>query len=489
MLVRSAFLHLTKVWLRGGRWVVVLAALGGLAWVYAGTFWQALPSEVELRSPQDMEVRHLTMTVASRKDQNLDFSHGVSVPLNNWLPHRTDGLVRPLWPWVAAWLMDDADAATASPGYPPRFAQRVHLAKLAFSLSMLMLLGLACARAFSVPAALLTVFLIGFGVFVPSARMFLPDLLFSVLILLTWVTCIAVLKRNSLWLYGMIGFFAALANLAAPTATPLMLVFVLVSTLRWSWGWILEHWKGEGGTTLWIRRNHWLGLIALAVCHLFTVGPMLSYARANLGDATPFHWRWFDTAEELRVWTAAHQPGATSPSIPAGRQPDFDTYRVDHTTEQIRARLSDGAQAVRRIVLNFTWGESCPRGCFAASLVVILLLLLVMLVFIAPRAHHAGQALHPETAPIVLFGLLGLAVITLDFGWDTPVLDFGNRVLALYPPLVLSLVWACEALVQRARRRSMRLPAFFLYQLALWVLCVLAVWWMISFLQPPSPVA
>jgi hypothetical protein len=59
-------------------------------------------------------------------------------------------------------------------------------------------------------------------------------------------------------------------------------------------------------------------------------------------------------------------------------------------------------------------------------------------------------------------------------------------VLALYAPLVLSLLWACEALVHRARRRSVRLPVLMLYEIVLWALCGLATWRMIAVLQPAS---
>ena len=484
MPVKSVFLHLTRVWLSGGRWVVMLGLMGLLLWAFARSFLQQFPSAAELSQPHAMEQRHLAMTAEAKKDQELDFSRGVSEPLNNWLPHRTDGLVRPLWPWMAAWLMDAGENAG---GYSPSFARRVHLMELSFSLGVLLLLGLACARAFSVPAALLTIFLTGFGVFLPSGRFFLPDLLFSVLFLLTWVCCIAALKRNSLWLYGMIGFFAALANLASPTATPLILVFVCVSTLRWLWGWIMEHFAPEGGTTLWVRRNHWLGMMLLAVCHFITIGPMLSHAHQEFDDATPFHWRWFDSADDMRAWTATHQTREALRAVPEDQRPSFANYRASHTTEEIRGRLQSGAAGLLKDLLAFDWAAGlCPRGGFAAAFAGLLCLLVLILWFVAPRAHHAGQALHPETAPIVLFTLLALIVGTLDFGWDMRVLDFGNRVLALYAPLVLSLLWACEALVQRVRRRHMRLPVFFLYQLVLWMLCGIAVWWVIAFLQPAS---
>ncbi|MGV3659406.1 MAG: hypothetical protein ACO1TE_04455 [Prosthecobacter sp.] len=485
MPVKSAFLHLTRVWLSGGRWVVMLIALGALAWAYATNFWQMLPLRAELARPHPMEVSHLEMAGLARNDLKLDFSRGVSEPLNNWLPHTTDGLVRPLWPWLAAWLMDDTEGNVGRAGWSPRFATRVHLAKLSATLAVLVLLGLACARAFSVPAALLTVLLIGFGVFLPSGRFFLPDLLFSVLFLLTWVGCIAALKRNSLWLYGAIGFFSALANLTAPSATSLVIVFVGVSTLRWLWGWMLEQLSGVG-TSLWVRRNHWLGLMLLVVCHLFTVGPMLSFGHQKLGDATPFHWRWFDSAEEMRVWTSAHHTRASLKAVSPTGLPSFENYRTSHSTEEIRSRLHKGTLAVAGTVLPREWGSVFPRGIFVAALMGILLLLVFMLGFATPRAHHAGQALHPETAPIVFFTLLALAVCSLDFGWDVPVMDFGNRVLALYPPLVLSLVWACEALVQRGRRRKMRLPVLLIYETVLWLLVGLGVWWMIAFLQPAS---
>lgn len=485
MPLTSALFHMTRLWLRGGRWLVMWAALAALLWAYALAFRQDYPTPEELRRPHDMELRHLALSFATRGDLTPDFSRGVSAPLNDWLPHRTDGLVRPLWPWLSAWMMDDAEGKGGGDGISPRFATKIQMAKISFTVGMLALLGLACARAFSLPAALLTVFLIAFGVFLPSGRHFTPDLLFSVLFLLTWVCCIAALKRNSLWLYGMIGFFAALGNLTAPTTTPLLLVFAGVSTLRWLWGWILQH-GSAGGTTLWVRRNHWLGMLVLVVTHLLTSGPMLAHAHQEFGDPSPFHWRWFDDAEEMRAWTATHGTPSSIRSLRGEEIPSFSNYRTTHSTQEIRSRLKGGAETLMRGVFTFGWAESLPRGCFALAVAGILLLLLALLWFVAPRAHHAGQALHPETAPIVLFTVLALVVCALDFGWDLSVLDFGRRSLALYAPLVLSLVWACEALVKRVRRRPIRFPVLLSYQALVTLYCVAGLWWLIVFLQQAS---
>lgn len=487
--VKSVFLHLTKLWLRGGRWVVMFACLAAFAWYYVRAF-QHLGHDRDAVIAEH-ERMYLNAAIETRRDLTLDFSKSVSKPLNDWLPHRTDGVVRPLWPWLAAWNVAEqqpasSGALSAEDLRVLRFSKRW---LMGLSLGFLMMLGLAAARAFSVPAALLTILTIGFGVLLPSTAEFSPDVLFQLLFLLTWVCCVAALKRNSLWLYGLIGLLSALANLTLPTATTLVLVFLLVSTLRWLWGWIQAHLPGEDGTTLWVWRNHWLGMVLLVACHLITVGPMLAYSKEKLGDATPFHWRWFENEDAMQQWTATHRTREALRAVPAGELPTYANYLATHTPHQRQERFWHGGLKMMDEVLQFPWSfDSLPheRGVFVIVLAGILVLLLLIIAFVAPRAAHAGQALHPETAPLAFFSVLAFAACTLDFGWDMPVLTWGNRHLALYPPLVLSLLWASESLVHRARRRQMRLPVFVIYETMLWALCVLAFWRVIAVLQPGS---
>jgi len=484
--VKSVYLHLTKLWLRGGRWVVMFACLILFAWCYVRAF--QLPGPACSSFPEH-ERMYLNAAIETRHDLTLDFSKSVSQPLNDWLPHRTDGLVRPLWPWLAAWTVK-ADHPRSS-GVPSAEDQRVLRTSkrwlMGLSLGFLLMLGLAAARTFSVPAALLTILTIGFGVLLPSTSAFSPDVLFQILFLLIWVCCVAALKRNSLWLYGLIGFLSALANLTLPTTTTLVLVFIAVSSLRWLWGWLLAHLPHAGGTSLWVWRNHWLGMVLLVACHLITVGPMMAYSKEKLGDATPFHWRWFENEPAMQQWTAAHRTREALLAVPAGEMPSYASYLTAHTPEAVRERFWHGGVKMMEEVLQFPWSfDSMPheRGVFVIVLASILVLLLLIIAFVAPRAAHAGQALHPETAPLALFSVLACVACTLDFGWDMPVLTWGNRYLALYPPLVLSLLWASESLVHRARRRQMRLPVFVMYETALWALCVLAFVRVIAVLQP-----
>ncbi|MCB1276807.1 MAG: hypothetical protein KDL09_09515 [Prosthecobacter sp.] len=480
------FLHLTKIWLRGGRWVVMMAGLVLFAWCFLKASQNLQDSGSNI--PEEERV-YLNAAIDTRRDLTPDFSKSVSQPLNDWLPHRTDGVVRPLWPWLAAWSID-ADHAKADGRLKAEDQRVLRSAKqclAGLSLGFLLMLGLAAARTFSIPAALLTILTIGFGVLLPSASVFSPDVLFQLLFLLTWVCCVAALKRNSLWLYGVIGFFSALANLTLPTATSLVLVFIFVSTLRWLWGMIVAHWSHERGTSLWVWRNHWLGMIVLVVCHFITTGPMLAHSKEKLGDAAPFFWRWFEDDTELQRWTATHQTRESLQAVPADQLPSYANYTASHAPEAMKERLSQGGLKMIKSVLQLPWSfDSLPheRGVFVIVLASILILLTVIVWFVAPRAAHAGQALHPETAPLVLFTVLAFVACTLDFGWDMSVLTWGSRHLALYPPLVLSLLWASESLVHRARRRKMRLPVFVMYETVLWALCVLAFMRVIAVLQP-----
>jgi hypothetical protein len=487
MSVKSVFLQLTKLWLRGGRWVVMIACLILFAWFYMRAFQQ---QGITRSNPlSEHERMYLNAAIETRQDLTPDFSKSVSQPLNDWLPHRTDGVVRPLWPWLAAWNVGEKQplASGALSAEDQRVLRFSKLWLMGLSLGFLMMLGLAAARAFSVPAALLTILTIGFGVLLPSTAEFSPDVLFQMLFLLTWVCCVAALKRNSLWLYGLIGLLSALANLTLPTTTALVLVFIAVSTLRWLWGWILAHLPQEEGTTLWVWRNHWLGMVLLVACHLITVGPMMAYSKEKLGDAAPFHWRWFENETAMQQWTEVHRTREALQAVPVGELPSYANYLATHAPDAVKERFWQGGLKMMEAVLQFPWSfDSLPheRGVFVVVLACILSLLLLIIAFVAPRAAHAGQALHPETAPLALFSILAFVACTLDFGWDMPVLTWGNRHLALYPPLVLSLLWASEALVHRARRRNMWLPVFAIYETALWALCVLAFARVIAVLQP-----
>lgn len=502
---RAGLIHFGRWWLRAGRWVALLLALVAFVPVYVhiGSLLIQQTNHTDKDILGADQKHNIKLALQTREDLQPDFSKGFSEPLKNWFPHRTDGVVNPLWPWIAAWLAD-AGHQISEPGevtdQDRLLFNRGRWFHVAMTCAFVVVLGIACARAFTLPAALNVMLLAGFGALLPRSAYFQPEPVFYIFFLLTWVCCIFALQRNSLWLYGAIGLFSGIAYMAKGSIVPLLAVFIGISSLRWAWGWLMALWPGRtGGTTLWVRRNHFFGIFLLVACHLMTVGPRLSYAHERYGNAFhsyPEYWMWFDNFEDCYAWMGAHDTREALESIPPGEKPSFRTYAASHTGEQMLRRLIEGTQVKLGDLLwpGYTTASRTPkpwkgvlelRGVYLAALAGVLLLLLVCLRLAAPKASHAGERLHPETAAVVLFVLGAFSLYSLAYGWYTPIGRGDRFMLSLFAPMVLSLVWGCEALLRRARRRRARLWIFAGYETLQWLLFAAISWRLIEILQFP----
>lgn len=499
----TEFIHYGKWWLRVGRWIALVITLVALCLAY---LWIAglLIAQTNFtdRDILGADQKHnIKLALQTREDLSLDFTRGFSQPIKDWFPHRTDGVVNPLWPWVAAWLADDSHPISGEREVTEQdrmLFNRGRWFHVSMTMGFLVLLGVTCARFCSLPATFNIVMLAGFGALLPRAVYFQPEPIYFIFFLLTWVCCIFALRRNSLWVYGAIGVLSGIAWLAKGSTDPLLAVFVGVSTLRWAWGWVLARWPGHS-TTLWVRRNHFFGLFLLVTCHFMTVGPRLAYAAEKFGNprhSYPAYWMWFDNFEDCYRWMGEHGTREALQNIPESEKPSFANYAATHTNEQMITRLVAGTKTKLREFLwpGHTTGSRTPkpwkgvlelRGVYLAGLAGILLALMAAVSFSAPKAHHAGQRLHPETAAIVLFVLGSFAAYALAYGWYTPIGRGDRFMLSLYAPLVLSIVWASEAIVRRARRRKAGRWIFTGYHAAHWLLFAAMTWRIIEILRFP----
>jgi predicted Co/Zn/Cd cation transporter (cation efflux family) len=97
-----------------------------------------------------------------------------------------------------------------------------------------------------------------------------------------------------------------------------------------------------------------------------------------------------------------------------------------------------------------------------------------------------GRArLHPESASVFLFVLGSFCAYALAYGWYTPIGRGDRFMLSLYAPLVLSLLWASEAMLKRARRRKAPKALFIAYHTAQWLLFAALSWRLIQIWQYP----
>lgn len=446
--------------LLGLRWVFYLAALGGILWHVVLRSTPRIENSDPMRLTM-VEAAQLDLVAQTFVDLQPDFSQSFSEPLKRMVPHRTDGLVQPLWPWMVAWMHDPMDVGSTLRG--------AGMFRLGITLGFLAVLGLVAGRSFSLPAALWVVLMAALHGFLPVLPFFTGEVVFHIALLALWLGCLYALQRNSLWVYGIIGVAGALAWLAEDRVViPVLVVFVLVSSLRAVWGWVAAHFSRAPGISLWRWRNHWFGLILLVSMFLFVAGPRLAESSQQFGQAFYSHVdqvRWLDTPAEARQWIERHRDSASVTRMSPLEKPTLAGALGTITGVQMLTRITHGAALVVRQL-----GVALPELALMLGLLILLTLLTSARY---PKAAHAGERLHPETATCALFvsvSVIACAVIAL---WDASVLPV-RHLHALVMLLALSLVWGAESVLRRARRRGAGRWITHGYLVCMWALVIWA---------------
>ena len=525
-----------KLWLRIGRWGALALTLMiiSIAHVKIGGLL------IEQTNFTDKDIlgadqkHNMKMARLTRDDLSPDFSVGVSEPIKALFPHRTDGVVNPLWPWIAAWLLDDEIDPTGETEVTDKdreFFNRGRWFHVGWTLAVVIVLGFACMRVFSLGGTVVVMLLTGFGALLPRAAYFQPEPIYFVFFAATWVACMFALQKNSLWMHALVGGFGGIAYLAKGSVQPLLMAYVFVSTMRWLWGWVearrslapwffryatatraaleqgdmpdnpdLQKLASKTSNTQWLRRNHWLGLIIMAFCFFMTTGPRLSYSWKTFGD--PFHsfpgyWMWFDDFKDCYAWMGEHNSREKLEATPKSERPSFSNYAKTHTGEQMWTRLVDGTKAKVGELLwpgYTTKSKKNPkpwkgvlelRGLYLGWLALVLGGITLALRFAAPRPANAAQRVHPETVTHVCFVLCVVVGYSLAYGWYTPFGRGDRFMLSLYAPLVLCLVWAGESLMRRARRRKASKGVFIAWHTSQWLLVAAVAWRLIEIWRFP----
>jgi hypothetical protein len=508
------------------RWLVFLEllVLFGFAYVNLGGLLISQTNNGSKEIHGGDQLHNMRLATETRTDLHPDFRTGFMTPLTDLLPHRTDGVVNPLWPWVAAWFTDPGhrltEADMADPGVSEAtraLFERGRWFHVFMTLAFLTVLGIAACRIFSLPAACNLVLLGGLGALLPRAAYFQPEPLYFVLFFLTWVACVSALKHNSLWIYGVIGVLGGLAYLAKGSVSPLLGVFVGVSSLRCVWEIFAARRRGFTLTSanLWHWRNHLVGLVVLVAAHFMTVAPRLKDAYEKFGEpffSYPGCWMWMDTYAEAYEWMGRHNTRDKLAEVLPSERPSLPNYLRTHAREEIAARLWNGTfgpknreTGVVGRVPEFFWPQQTKliknlekwsgwrgilewRGLYLAWLGLILAGLLAAAAA-APKAQHAGHLIFRHgSGTIVLFVLGNFAVYSLAYGFYAPIArGSGDRfMLSLYLPLVFSFIWGAESIVRRIRRRQGSPWVTRVYLLAQWMLFAALVWRVVEILRLPK---
>jgi len=459
------------------------------------------------------QMHNMRLATEARVDLQPDFSKGFSKSIAGLFPHRTDGVVQPLWPWIASWFTDADHKITEELMVSKTPTEReINLFNrgrwfhVAFTAVFLVMLGIAAFRIFSFSASLNLLLLAGFGALLPRAAYFQPEPVYFVFFFLTWVACVSALTHNSLWIYGLIGVVGGVAYLAKGSVEPLLAVFVGVSTIRCLWEYFSAKRRGFvlSTTNLWYWRNHLVGILILGMAYLMTVGPRLTDAQEKFGNmfhSYPSYWMWFDRFEpDAYEWMDQHNTRAELEAMLPADKPSLGKYLRTHSREEFITRLVDGTKLKlteffvpkqtkrsQKIENQKPWrGVFESRGVYLAVLASVLAVLVVILMSAAPKAEHAGHVVFRHgTVTIVLFTVGAFSLYSLAYGFYTPIGRGERFMMSLYLPLVFSFIWGAESIVRRIQRRQGSPWIARGYWLAEWILFAVLCARLLEILQFP----
>lgn len=424
-----------------------------------------------------------------------------SESLQRGMPHRTDGVVAPLWPWVASRLAPEG-ALYSELGVSAKdreFFVRGKWANVSISLVFLWGLGLAMARTFR-PAAVVTVLLLGaFGALLPRAVYFQPEPLYFVFFFLSWVCAARLLIQNDLWLHVLFGILSGVAYLAKTSVEPLLLSWFGISAWRFIGGLFRKEDINE--EYRWSCRNHIFGLIIFAIGWMSIVGPRYSFAQEKWGESRftyPGVWMWFDDFDRGMEWMASHPDKHSLERIPEGERPSLSLYAKTHTPEQMKNRLVDGywekmsrwlAPKVVKPKKDGSfegWKVLLDRRGLYLGAVAAVFLGVVILMWSRRRAvNRIGMSLPCGAGASAMFVVGTLLGYGLLYGWYDPIGRGDRFMLSLYLPLVFSLIWGAENLLDLALMRHAPRWTSHAYQGALWILNAAIVWRLVEILRNP----
>lgn len=439
-------------------WAAFGIFLFGYVWLYFYLGTHLIHQTNQDRLNWDQQ-HNIVMSLRSLEREKQPIGPGESVTAALWrsFPHYTDGVVNPLWPWIAA-----------------RFATADHEAyfvrgkwfNLILSGVFLIGLGLVTARSFSIPSAVALLLAGGLAAVLPRSVYFQPEPVYYICFFLAWVCALSLLRRNTLWLYGILGVLLGLSYLAKTSIQAFVLAFIGVTTLRC----VADWWRGRRpgspdslpADERWSLANHFIGLAVLAMAFFATAGPRLSYANDAFGD--PFHsypgyWMWMDDFAQGAEFMQRYPNAEALARLPEAERPSPGRYLRTHSLAETLERLRHGTfEKLDDFFAPAEWRKSgremVPfRGWLLGGFVALFLAMAVL------RWHASRQKdrwIYPvgsQSARWMLLFAAGTFVISaLAFGFYEPIGKGDRFMVALYLPVAVTLVWVAE----RFRRQLQR---------------------------------
>jgi hypothetical protein len=450
--------------LEAWHWVMVVVALGLAGWLYVWLAGVLMAGTNQDPLAQDQK-NNMRLALEAREALDTDLSRGLGPAIRQWLPHRSDGVVAPLWPWVAARVARDGHVIEQASFGEHTPADRAFFARgkwlnVWISGVFLAAVGLWMARRWTVLGTVNCVLLAMLGALLPRAVAFQPEPLYFILFFLSWVAGLRLCVRNSLGGYAVFGLLCGLAGLAKSSIQPLMVVWFGAMAVRFGFG----LWRPSDR---WSPARHGIGVVVWGAVFLLVMAPRMAHAHERWGRpffAYPNVWMWMDDFPTGYAWMGAHPDRRALDAVPADRWPSFAAYRATHPPSEMVGRLRDGVLGEHGSLR--TWlapkgsGRNAgtpekpwkrllePRGGFLAGLTAISLVAAALAWTRRPAAPRPVVPRGPEALACALMVVGTVTLLTLLYGWYTPIGRGDRFMLSLWLPLVFSLTAWAEASVR-----------------------------------------
>lgn len=436
-------------------------------WFFLGTqqIYQLNRDRSKFDQQNNIQIAFKTI---ERETQPLTAGESVTEALWRPFPHYTDGVVNPLWPWVAARFAEDDHA---------QFFRKGKWFNLTMMLGVLLFIGVGTALAFSRLSAVVIILVGGLGSWLPRATYFQPEPLYYALFFLAWCCALLLMRRNSLWIYGMLGTLSGLAYLAKGSIQLMLVVFVGVTVLRSLAEWFTQR-KTRGDSAVerddpdpeWNLANQFIGLAVVAMMFLIVVGARFNYASEYYGSPThsyPSYWMWMDDFDtEAIPFMVKYGNAEALANLPAEEKPSPGKYFREHTTEEAVDRLKNGvAEKFRTLFFPLEikqnkaktkpWKYILPqRGWVLIGLAALLLIIAIIAQSSKELREQLQKRRRRSAIWMFLFALGCFVAYSLAYGWFTPIGKGDRFMLSLYLPLVVTILWICGRRLRQLRSTS-----------------------------------
>jgi hypothetical protein len=359
----------------------------------------------------------------------------------SWYPWYSDGTRNPLFPWLAAALLDTND---------PAFFEKGKKLNVVFAICGTAAVGAFFSRRMGPLASLNATLLASLAALLPISTFFGAEAFFLVLFLFVCACGMRLLNENPVRLYLALGALLALAWLAKSSTTLFLGLFIVFSfgrlLLRLAFKQNLPwHLRSPG----WSARRFGVGLALCAAVYFALISPRLLHAQRTWGSpfySLPSFWFWVDDWETC-VSKYADCRSVRLAELPIEEQPTMRGYFHRHGISDALLRLEKGA-IVRLRQLFHPEGKwrfsvekkSKPKRIILPHRGLYLIGLGGLSLVMGALAISRGRLrmVGPITLPVLL-GLATFALYVLATGWYLPTGPGHRFIMTLYLPLLWML--------------------------------------------------